>query len=297
MPHTRESLLERVRALPADQRDAILGPLLPSIAWSTELIDMFPSAALVRALLAGSEANTPRWLSLVEQMRALGKKHETVREAVEAIVAATPKPSIELYVTSILSPKDETELTELQKEQLRIGLRGYEEAFDLEPEERLPSDGTPAPLPPDLQIRTIASAEGRALYDSFTYMADAGILFEAGTTEEVGGIAQCAVVLIEKNDALRNALQVALSNVALHLAGHGALAAPSAVSRHGEPAGGALESGSTRESAPIIAGAHELGDAPRGDGVLKAPREKRKPKPTTRKSSATKTAQRLSRKK
>jgi hypothetical protein len=212
---TKEFLFECARALPDDRRDAMLGPQLPSIHWSTEMIDMFPSAALVRALLAGSEASSPRWLWLVEQMRVLGKKHEAVREAVEAIVAATPKP-IELYVTSILKPKEPSELTALQKEQLLIGVRGYEEAFDIE--ERLPSDGTAVPLPGDLQIRAIANAEGEALYDSFTYMADAGIIFKAGTTEEVGGLAQGGVILTAKNDALRNALQVALSNKPLKLA-------------------------------------------------------------------------------
>ena len=48
-------------------------------------------------------------------------------------------------------------------------------------------------------------------------MADAGIIFKAGTTEEVGGLSQGGVNLTAKNDALRNALQVALSPMALKL--------------------------------------------------------------------------------
>jgi len=54
-----------------------------------------------------------------------------------------------------------------------------------------------------------------ALYDTFQYLVDAGVIFRAGTTEEIGWRSQGGVVLKERNDALRVALQTALGPKAL----------------------------------------------------------------------------------
>ncbi len=67
-----------------------------------------------------------------------------------------------------------------------------------------------------LERRTIGDDTGQSRYTAFTYRADAGIIFRAGTTAEVGWVGQGqSVVLKDQDDALRDALQVAIGPNAL----------------------------------------------------------------------------------
>jgi hypothetical protein len=208
----KELLFECARAIPEERRAEVLGPRLQSIPWKIEMIAEFRSAPMARALLDSSEPNSLRWTYLVEQLRALGKEHPTIAAVAESAVAAAPKP-IELRVTRVAQPTRAKELTPLEREQLTIGVRGLDDGEDLDAEKVL-GEGCAKGW---LEIRNIASASGQALYDAFTYV-DNGVIFRAGTTEEVAWLAQGGVVLKERDDALRNALQIAISSMALGLA-------------------------------------------------------------------------------
>ncbi|HEY8091983.1 MAG TPA: hypothetical protein VIF09_29175 [Polyangiaceae bacterium] len=209
MGASRELLFECARALPEGRRAAALAPQLASMQVAVDLVAEFPTADMVGALLGGVEANSVRWSWLVEQMRELGKGKPAVRDAVEAIVAATPKP-MDLYVTATKKPTDAAELSSLEHEQLRIAGKGYDQK-DLDAEARLAKDdGDETSFRGFFEVRSIADAGGNPAYDALLYMVDSGSIYRAGTTEEVGWVAQGGVVLKEKNDALRLALQVAV---------------------------------------------------------------------------------------
>ncbi len=76
-----------------------------------------PSEELVTALLKSSEG-TPRFASDLQFMRQLAMKHRGARKAVDAFVAAMPKP-VELVVTSIVKPRSADGFAPIAKEQLR----------------------------------------------------------------------------------------------------------------------------------------------------------------------------------
>jgi hypothetical protein len=207
MGASRDLLFECAHALPEDRRAAALAPHLPSMSLATEIVAEFPTSDMVRALLDGTEANSVRWTWLVEKMRELGKTQPVVAAAVEAIVAATPKP-LDLYVTSMRKPTSAAELSDLEREQLRISGKGYDQQ-DLDAEARLADDGSETTFRGSFEVRSIADANGSPVYDALLYL-DEGSIFRAGTTEEIGGMSQGGVVLKDRNDALRLALQVAV---------------------------------------------------------------------------------------
>jgi hypothetical protein len=201
----KELLFECARAIPEDRRAAVLGPRLQSMHWAMEMFAEFPSAAMARALLDSLEANSPRWAYFVEQLRAFGEKHPAVAAAVESAVAAAPKP-IELRVTRVAKPTRAEELTPLEREQLRIGVRDLLRGMEGEDPDAEPSL---AEFIPGCWILNIASASGEPLYDALLYAADNGVIFRAGTTEDVGWCVQGGFDLKERDDALRNALHIA----------------------------------------------------------------------------------------
>jgi hypothetical protein len=163
---------------------------------------------MVTALLEAVEVGSPYWNGLVVSMKALGKEHVAVRDAVEAIIGAMPKPML-LYVTSIVKPTSASELTPIAKEQLRIAGKGYDQQ-DLDASARLAKNGEETSFHGFFEMRTVADAQGNPLYDVLLYMTDAGSIFDAGTTHEIGGLSQGGVVLTKKNAPLQVALQVAV---------------------------------------------------------------------------------------
>ncbi|MCC7535373.1 MAG: hypothetical protein IT379_04135 [Deltaproteobacteria bacterium] len=204
----KDLLFECARAIPEERRAAVVGPHLRSIPWAVEMVAELPTAPMARALLAAEEPSSPRWVHFVEQLRALGATHPAIAAEVDAAVAAAPRP-IELRVTRVVRPEKASELTPLEREQLRIGARGMDEQ-DVDADARLADDGSETSVRGTLEIRTLADAGGTAVYDTLMYAADCGVIFRAGTTEEIGWRVQGGIVLAERNDALRNALQIAV---------------------------------------------------------------------------------------
>lgn len=122
-------------------------------------------------------------------------------------MAATPKP-IALFVTRSRRPESVSDLTPIEREQLRIALRGFDEE-GLDAQAGLTAEESEREFLAIVQIQTLTDGDGNALYDAFTYV-DQGAIFRAGTSEEIGGVAQAGVTLSETNEELRVALQSAL---------------------------------------------------------------------------------------
>jgi hypothetical protein len=208
MRASAELLIECAHALPDARREAVLTAHMASFPWPVELMTAFPYPALAEAWLAAVEPNSDYWKQRVEILRKLGAQHTAIGEAVERVVAATPKPML-LYVTRMEKPKAASELSPLEREQLRIGGRGYDEQ-DLDAEARLAKGGAETSFHGSFEVRNIADKANRPLYDALLYMVDAGVIFRAGTTEAIGWLSQGGVVLEEKDDVLRRALQIAV---------------------------------------------------------------------------------------
>jgi hypothetical protein len=120
-----------------------------------------------------------------------------------------------LYVTRIVKPNEADELTPLEQEQLRIGVRGYDEQ-DLPASERFDDDpSSETTVRGNLEIRSISDEAGQPQFDLFSYLSDGGVIFRAGTTDEIGWLSQGQhVVLKEPDPALRDELQRALGPTA-----------------------------------------------------------------------------------
>jgi hypothetical protein len=207
-------LVECADALPESRREAVL---IDEIKRSLSdeaviaILDKHPSGEVVRALLAKQEPGSKRWKRLGSALRKQAKKSPVIAQALDAALGSAPK-SIKLVVASSRRPKTARDLTKVEREQLRIAGKGYD-GLDLPADQRLAEPKDPRQESPSfagsLEIRHIADAKGTVLYDMLLYMADAGSIFRAGTTESIGGINQGGVDLLEKQPALRTALQLA----------------------------------------------------------------------------------------
>lgn len=207
---SEELLLECIQALPPERRGPFLRPIakyMPGVRW-LRLIEVYPSEDLARGMLEWRPPNSEGWQWTIDSLRSLGTTHPILLETAEAVVAETPKP-IDLFVSKITKPATTDELSDLQKEQLRIAGKGYDEQ-DLPASARLAADDSETSFLGFLEIREIVDAAGKPLFDALLLNVDAGVLFEAGTTKELGGVSQGGVVLQTPDSALKEATQIAV---------------------------------------------------------------------------------------
>lgn len=101
-------------------------------------------------------------------------------------VAAFPKP-IKLVCVESSEPKDVAALSDMQKKQLRLAGKMYDDA-DLPAEKRLADPNEETTL--SLTLRTFANPKGSALYDALLYNGDSGTVFRHQTLEVVAQILQ-----------------------------------------------------------------------------------------------------------
>lgn len=200
-----ELLVECARGLPDERRAPVLAPHFSSMQCAAQLVAAFPTADMVTTLLTSVGVETPSGAALLGSMKKLGETNDTVREAVAAFLATLPEP-LDLRLTSIVKPRRVEDLTPIAREQLRIAGKGYDQQ-DLDAAARLARNGGETSFHGSLELRTVGDAAGHARYDVLLYLADSGSIFEAGTTRELGGVSQGGVVLAEKNEPLRGALQ------------------------------------------------------------------------------------------
>jgi hypothetical protein len=207
---TDEILIECARALSSERRTAVLvTEIKRSLSMNAvlQILAEVPSAEIVTALLAQQEVNSRRWSSLVRELRKLGKKNATIAGALEAALAGEPPP-IELVIASSLRPRSAADLSDVEREQVRIAGKNYD-GFDLSAERRLTTmdRNDEQSFEGSLEVRHIADASGQVRFDMLLYMIDGGAIFRAGTTESIGGICQGGVELLSKDLPLRTALQ------------------------------------------------------------------------------------------
>jgi len=207
---TEDLLLECVQALPPERRGPVLRPIakyMPAVIWLA-VIEAFPSEDLARGMLESRPPSSQAWQWTIDSLRTLGKTHPTLLEIAETVVAATSEP-IQIFVTKIAKPATADELSELQKEQLRLAGKGYDEQ-DLPASARLAADDSETSFLGFFEIREIADARGKPLFDALLLNVDAGVIFEAGTTQELGSVVQGGVELQSPNPALKEAIQIAV---------------------------------------------------------------------------------------
>ena len=71
-------------------------------------------------------------------------------------------------------PTSAAELSDLEREQLRISGRGYDQQ-DLDAEARLAKDGSETTFGGSLEVRSIADASGSPVYDALLYLDEGSI--------------------------------------------------------------------------------------------------------------------------
>jgi hypothetical protein len=202
------TLKECVRALPEARRGrALLAALehqLPTTAVDRglALVDEFPSALLTEAILQYADhSDLPKRL-VVEKLRVVAKKHPIVAEA----LAGEPEP-VDLRCTEFFKPARIDDLTEVQREQLRLAGKAWD-GKDLAAEDRLAEDGGESSFTGLVQFRTLADMEGKPLFDALLYMGDSGSIYKTGTTERIGSVREGTLDIPDR--ALKEALQLVL---------------------------------------------------------------------------------------
>ena len=153
------------------------------------LLPRFPSKYVARALLADWDfvVDDQRPISEIEKVDHPDVQRElrawTRKRAREQALAKIPPPKLTCKRTS--RPKSLRELTAIQKKQLAVMARGYDnERSPLA--KRFEKDG-PAK---SLVFREIVDASGKHVYDVVTWLADDGCAFVAGTTKEIANLVQ-----------------------------------------------------------------------------------------------------------
>jgi hypothetical protein len=185
------------------RRVVVVAKHIAPMPHSAVVVAAFPTRAWCDALLGTEEPRSRRWSYYIERLNEVGD--DALRVLVKEATAGAPEP-IALYVASTLKPKSIDDLDEMAKKQLRIAGRGYD-GHDLPAKKRLEPNGEETSFAKLVERRSVVDAQGTPLYDLWIYMVDSGSIFEAGTSTEVGGIAQGGVVLKQPNVPLRVALQ------------------------------------------------------------------------------------------
>ncbi len=193
-----EHAIEILTAVPEPRRGKAVARWISTTHMGTsfprgvELLCKFPSVHAVRAILRYPNASEDVPVAELEKIAdnavkrdlATWKKQQGIADAkVAASLAAAPK----LKVKRTLCPKRVDELSKIQRAQLTEMALGY--------------DGKKLPLQkrfgegPDahggtLEIRELVDGTGKHVYDVFTWLADDGCTFVAGTTDVVAQLVQ-----------------------------------------------------------------------------------------------------------
>ncbi len=209
------TLKECLRAIPEMRRGpalvAALEHQLPPTALDRGLavLEEFPSALLTEAILQHADNVTvPPKRAVIDRLREIAKNHPIVATA----LTAEPEP-LDLRCTQYFKPASIDDLTDVQKEQLRLAGKAWD-GEDLAAEARLAEDGGETSFAGLIQFRILADAEGTPLYDALLYMGDSGSIYKTGTTEAVGAVIQGAIEVPDR--PLKEALQLVLYAPAPH---------------------------------------------------------------------------------
>ena len=203
-------MLDALRALPPARRDAaVLGALANEhhdfIRNGRRLLDAWPSAALVRAMLEHAKSHlvwTPRRLAA-----ALRKDHPRLAPVLDAL-AKGAKPPLVLHRGSTKPITSAKRLTPLEREQIAIAGRRWD-GERLDAGARLAKGFAETSLL-SLERIELSDGAGTVRYEAFTHSGDSGTVFAAGTKRVVASIVQSGVEC--SNAALHDALVDALQD-------------------------------------------------------------------------------------
>lgn len=207
---TREVVFECARALPSSWRAVPLARVVRTTSWPMELLEVAPDVAVAQAWLDVQPLGSPYRLQRVKMLKERFGAHPEIATLV-AREAALNKPPPVFVVLGIRSIDDAAQLSPLDREQLRIAGRGYDQQ-DLEAEARLADDNSEQSFLGHLELRSIADTEGEPWLDAVLFAVDSGVLFRAGTIEELGWVSQGGVSLRDDDVPTRHGLQIAISN-------------------------------------------------------------------------------------
>jgi hypothetical protein len=175
--------LEILDAIPEARRTKIL------LAWFRRTYHSAPMMKLTETVLL-------RRYPSPELTRAIGGKPEK----------KVPVAEVELSLGRVTWPKTLASLTPKQRKQLEVMAQGYDNK-EIPIAKRF-GKGADAHAS-SLVVREIHNAKGKLAYEMFTWLADDGCVFVAGTTKEVASVVQHSVEC--DNAALRRALEKTLS--------------------------------------------------------------------------------------
>jgi hypothetical protein len=218
-----EDYLELVAALPEARRDSVLTqgkwPLIyyAPDEWRLGILERYPSAVLARALLDAHQREIvelcmrpDRYEGWLKALRKLGEKFPLLLEAVEASLGSRVKP-LELVVLSRRVVQTAAGLEAIERAQI-LAAGMLWDGKRLPPETRLGEEGASEPPPDDdgnppvwgrAEFRKIGNLAGTHLYDVLLYANFYGAIFKAGSSKDIGYLAdQQGVVLHEENGAL-----------------------------------------------------------------------------------------------
>jgi len=186
-------VLELVQSLPEDARTpaviAAIGPVVDdadlSVAFA--VLARWPSAKLAQLVIDNSIEQDESQKSILGRLAKLGKSKPIVARTLAAYRGEI-EPEIdpvELHTMAIERPKQAAALSAIQvKQLLRAAVDYYGSRRELAAlfagEHKLYN----------LELRSIADAKGKHVYDAWTYNGDSGKVFRADTTKVVASVIQ-----------------------------------------------------------------------------------------------------------
>src|SRR5690606_31951985 len=113
-------------------------------------------------------------------------------------------PPLRLRTAAVVKDADVLDLGPVAEEQLRLSGKSYD-GVDLEPEERLDGEREDS-FAGTLEHRSFLDEDtGERCFDVLLFAGDSGVVFRAGTTEQVGAVAYGIVEMSDRR--ARAALQ------------------------------------------------------------------------------------------
>lgn len=202
-------VVECARALPRER----LRDVLAASAQRYPVLAVETALAVLDELDAGDVAhlalrlNGPGWSRrrVVERLEELAATRPNVRAALDHRDGSVPPPR--LVCVESRAPRGVDDLREADADQLAVAGKAWD-GLELPADARLEGAGAEASMVESLEIRRLADASGKHLYDAILVGGDSGTIFAAGTTDVIASIVQGAVQTTD--DALGAALDEVL---------------------------------------------------------------------------------------
>ncbi len=205
------TMKECLAAIPEERRMKALVASLAACpadggAWPAfETLSLYPAKEII-AWLHESKI-VPNNVGLTKDLKALAKKNKRIADALAAGARGGPVAAL-LTSISIEKPRQLAALSNIQQKQLRAAGKAYD-GKDLGAALRMATGQSETSLRSTLEIRALADASKKHVYDAFLYEGDSGVIFQAGTTKVVAQVVQGSVA--HKDEGLALGLRDAIT--------------------------------------------------------------------------------------